>query len=125
MRAMNGRAVWFVALLLALTLGTYAFDWMSVPVIAAAFAWIRRDDAAVTLLATIAGAASWMALLGMQSMTGSVSEVAQVVGAAMRVGAAPLFVLTIAFPALLAGSAAGVIRGFARTPATTPASPPA
>jgi hypothetical protein len=114
MRAMNGRAVWFVALLLALTLGTYAFDWMAVPVIAAAFAWIRREDAAVPLLASLAGAASWMALLGMQSMTGSVSEVAQVVGAAMRVGAAPLFVLTIAFPALLAGSAAGVIRGLNR-----------
>jgi hypothetical protein len=107
----NGRAVWFVALLLALALGTYAFDWLAVPVIAAAFAWVRREDAAITLLAAIAGAASWMALLAMQSMTGSVVNVANVVGEAMGVGAAPLLILTIAFPALLAGSAAGVVRG--------------
>lgn len=114
MQALNGRAVWFVALLVALTLGTYAFDWMAVPVIAAAFAWIRRDDASIVLLSTLAGAVSWMALLVVQSMTGSVMYVASVVGTAMQVGTAPLFALTIAFPALLAGSAAGVVRGFAK-----------
>ncbi len=114
MRAMNGRAVWFVALLLALVLGTYAFDWLAVPVIAAAFAWVRREDAAITLLAAIAGAASWMALLAAQAMTGSITQVANVVGEAMGVGPAPLLILTIAFPALLAGSAAGVVRGFAK-----------
>ena len=117
----NGRAVWFVSLLLALALGTYAFDWMAVPVIAAAFAWVRREDAAITLLSAIAGAASWMALLAVQSMSGSITEVARVVGEAMGVGAAPLLVLTIAFPALLAGSAAGVVRGFAKAPASPPA----
>lgn len=33
-----GRGIWFAALLLALALGTFAFDWLSVPIIAAAFA---------------------------------------------------------------------------------------
>lgn len=106
-----GLGIWFAALLLALTLGTYAFDWLSVPVIAAAFAWIRRDDPVVPLAASVAGAAAWALLLAWQSMSGSVLEVAHVVGEAMQVGGGPLLGLTIAFPALLAGSAAGVVRG--------------
>lgn len=113
MRA-QGRGIWILALLLALSLGTYAFDWISVPVIAAAFAWIRRDDAAVPVLASLAGAASWMVVLALQSFGGPIAEVARVVGAAMQVGAGPLVVLTVAFPALLAGSAAGVMRGLGR-----------
>lgn len=108
-----GRGIWFVSLLLASTLGTYAFDWLAVPVIAAAFTWIRRDDAAVPLLASIAGATSWMALLAVLAMQGPVGEVARVVGAAMQVGPAPLMILTLAFPALLAGAAAGLVRGLA------------
>ena len=107
-----GLGLWFAALLVALVLGTYAFDWLAVPVLAAAFAWIRREDASVPLLASVAGAASWMLLLVWQSMSGSVVEVARVVGEAMQVGGGPLVALTIAFPALLAGSAAGVVRGF-------------
>ena len=106
-----GRGLWFVSLLIALVLGSYAFDWLAVPVIAAAFAWIRRDDQLVPAMAVIAGAASWMALLAWQSMTGSVMQVANVVGEAMQVGGGALIALTIAFPALLAGSAAGVVRG--------------
>lgn len=113
MRA-QGRGIWFLALLLALSLGTFAFDWMSVPFIAAAFTWIRRDDAAVPVLAALAAAASWMLLLALQSFAGPIAEVARVVGEAMQVGAGPLLVLTIAFPALLAGSAAGVVRGWDR-----------
>ena len=107
----HGRGIWFLALLLALTLGTFAFDWYSVPVIAAAFAWIRRADASVPLLASLAGTSSWLVLLAVQSLAGPIAIVARVAGDAMQVGATPLIVLTLAFPALLAGSAAGVIRG--------------
>jgi hypothetical protein len=53
-------------------------------------------------------------LLAVQSLAGPIAEVARVVGEAMQVGAAPLVVLTLAFPALLAGSAAGLVRGVAR-----------
>jgi hypothetical protein len=105
------RGLWFAALLLALVLGSFAFDWLAVPLIAGAFAWIRRGDAAVPLLSSVAGAAAWMLLLVWQSSAGPVFGVAQVVGEAMQVGGAPLLVLTIAFPALLAGSAAGLVRG--------------
>lgn len=106
-----GLGIWFAALLLALVLGTYTFDWLAVPVIAAAFAWIRRDDASVPLAASVAGAAAWGLLLAWQSFNGSVFEVARVAGEAMQVGGGPLLGLTLAFPALLAGAAAGVVRG--------------
>lgn len=110
----NGRGIWFLALLIALTLGTFAFDWFAVPVIAAAFAWIRREDAAVPVLSSLAGASSWMLLLALLSSRGPIADVARVVGEAMQVGAAPLLLLTLAFPALLAGAAAGVVRGIKR-----------
>jgi len=108
-----GRLVWFLTLVLAVSLGTFAFGWAAPAVLGAAWTAVRRDDAFVPLLATLAGAAGWGALLGVQAMMGPVARVAEVVGAAMQVGAGPLLVLTLAFPALLAGSAAGLVRGLA------------
>ena len=109
---LNARVVWFVTLVAGLGLSTYAFGWVSVPVVAAAWAWIRRTDAAVPLMAALAGAAAWGVLLLLPAVTGgAVSRVADLVGQAMQVGGGPLIALTIAFAALLAGSAAGVVRG--------------
>jgi hypothetical protein len=108
----NARVIWFVTLVLAIALGTYAFGWVAVGVIAGAWAWIRRTDAAVPLLAALAGLAGWGLLLILPAVTGGrVREIADVVGAAMQVGGGPLLALTLAFPALLAGSVAGVVRG--------------
>lgn len=108
-----GRLVWFLTLVLAVALGTFAFGWAAPAVVGAAWAAVRRDDAFVPFLASLAGLAGWAALLGVQSTMGPVARVAEVVGAAMQVGAGPLLVLTLAFPALLAGSAAGLVRGVA------------
>lgn len=104
---------WLVTLVLALALSTWAFGWGAVVVVAAAWTWIRREDAAVPLMAAIAGILSWALLLGVQSLVGPVLEVARVVGTAMQVGPVALLLLTLAFPALLAGATAGVIRGVA------------
>jgi hypothetical protein len=109
----SGRLVWFVTLVAALALGTWAFGWGAVVVVSGAWAWIRRADGAVTLLSAVAGISAWAALLGLQSLQGPVARVAAVVGAAMQVGAGPLVLLTLAFPALLAGATAGVVRGLA------------
>lgn len=108
-----GRFVWFLTLVIAVALGTYAFGWATPAVLGAAWAAVRRDDAFVPAMASLAGIVGWGALLGVQSMMGPVARVADVVGAAMQVGAGPLLVLTLAFPALLAGSAAGLVRGVA------------
>jgi hypothetical protein len=100
-----------VTLVLAMGLGTWAFGWLAVPVCAAAWAWIRRGDVAVPLLAALSGVLSWAGLLLVVGLSGGgIGRVADVVGAAMQVGPVALVVLTLAFPALLAGSAAGVVR---------------
>jgi len=107
-----GRLVWFLTMVIAVALGTYAFGWAAPAVLGAAWTAVRRDDAFVPLMASVAGAAGWGALLAIQAMSGPVARVADVVGAAMQVGAGPLLVLTLAFPALLAGSAAALVRSF-------------
>lgn len=110
---MSPRLMWFLSMLIAMTLSTWAFGWAAVVVIALAWAWIRRSDPAVPLLAAIGGSASWALLLGVSAMSGPVSRVADVVGAAMQVGPTALWALTLAYPALLAGAAASVVRGLA------------
>jgi hypothetical protein len=105
------RFVWFLTLSLAVALATWAFGWGAVVVCSAAWTWIRRSDAAAPLLAAVAAALAWGGLLLVQSFSGPVGGVAEVVGEAMQVGAAPLVMLTLAFPALLAGAAAGLVRG--------------
>lgn len=110
---MSPRLLWFLSMLLAMTLSTWAFGWAAVIVIAVAWTWIRRSDPAVPLLAAIGGSASWAILLGILATQGPVSRVADVVGAAMQVGPSALWALTLAYPALLAGAAASVVRGLA------------
>jgi hypothetical protein len=104
--------VWFLTLTVALGLSTWAFGWIAVPIVAGAWAWIRRSDAAVPLMAASAGVLSWGLLLVLPVVSaGGAGRVAEVAGAAMQVGPIPLVILTLAFPALLAGSVAGVVRG--------------
>lgn len=111
----NARLIWLATLVLAMAIATYGFGWLGVPACAAAWAWIRRTDGAVPLLATVAGGVAWGALLLVSVGTADVGRVADVAGAAMQVGPLALKVLTIAFPALVAGSVAGVVRGIAGT----------
>lgn len=110
---MSPRLLWFLSLLFMMTLSTWTLGWAAVVVVAMLWAWIRRSDPAVPLLAAIGGAASWAILLGIQSMNGPVARVAEVVGSAMQVGPGALWALTLAYPALLAGASASVIRAFA------------
>jgi hypothetical protein len=108
------RFLWFLSLVIGLMLSTWTFGWGAVVVLAAAWAWIRRHDPAVPALASLAALVSWALLLGMQSLTAPIGRVAEVVGTAMQIGPASLLVLTLAFPALLAGATAGVVRGIGR-----------
>jgi hypothetical protein len=108
----NARLLWFATLVLAMSVATYGFGWLGVAVCAVAWAWIRRNDATVPMMAALAGALSWGVLL--VAGGDSTGRVAEVAGAAMQVGPLALKVLTVAFPALLAASLAGVVRGFAR-----------
>jgi hypothetical protein len=107
----SARLLWFLSLVVALALSTWTFGWGAVVVLAAAWTWIRRDDAAVPVLASSAAAVSWGLLLGIQSLNAPIGRVAEVVGTVMQVGPASLIVLTLAFAALLAGATSGLVRG--------------
>jgi hypothetical protein len=107
----SARFLWFLSLVVGLALSTWTFGWGAVVVLAAAWTWIRRGDAAVPVLAASAAAVSWGLLLGIQSLTVPIGRVAEVVGTAMQVGPASLIVLTLAFAALLAGATSGLVRG--------------
>lgn len=108
------RFLWFLTLVVAMALATWTFGWGAVVVLAGAWTWIRRSDPAVPVLASLAAIVAWGVLLGVQSLSSPIGRVAEVVGTAMQVGPASLIVLTLAFPALLAGATAGVVRGIGR-----------
>jgi hypothetical protein len=110
----SARVLWFLSLVIAVSLATWTFGWGAVVVLAAGWTWIRRDDPAVPLLASLAAIVSWGLLLGIQALGSPIGRVADVVGTAMQVGPAALLVLTLAFPALLAGATAGLVRGLGR-----------
>lgn len=100
-------------LLIAATLmglGTWIAGWWMVPVIAVAWALLRPADRSLPLAAGIAAMVSWAALLFLPGSTGDVQRLATVAGTAMATGPGPLLALTLAFPALLAVSAASLTR---------------
>ncbi|MCC7004122.1 MAG: hypothetical protein IT357_18350 [Gemmatimonadaceae bacterium] len=104
------RMLWFLGVTAAMATLTWTVSWWMVPVVAAIWAFVRRGDAAVPLLAGFAAMLAWGVLLWVSSRGAPAGSVMQSVGAAMQVGAGPLVVLTIAFPALLASSAAALVR---------------
>lgn len=104
------RTMWFIGVTAAMATLTWAVAWWMVPVVAAIWAFVRRGDAAVPLLAGFAAMLAWSVLLFVSSRGAPAGSVMQSVGAAMQVGAGPLVVLTLAFPALLASSAAALVR---------------
>lgn len=106
---MSRTTLWLLALA-GMLAGTWLVAWWMVPVVAAAWALADRSDAALPLKAAVTGLLAWGLLLVAQLPGGGVERLADALGQAIGVGAMPLVVLTLAFPALLAGSAAAIVR---------------
>ncbi len=104
------RGAWFAGAVAAMATCTWVVAWWMVPVVAAIWGWIRRRDAAMPLLAGLAGLTAWALLVAITSRAGAGASVMDAVGTAMRVGPGPLLALTLAYGALLAASAAAVVR---------------
>jgi len=106
-----GPVVSFVALCAALGVSTAIVGWWTVPLVAAAWslAMPRRGGAMVSALA---GAISWGAILAFNSLNHEVGRVAAVMGEIVGLPPWAMVGLTLAFSALLAGSAALVVRAF-------------
>jgi hypothetical protein len=97
---------------------TYAFGWWTVPVIAALWALLSRDDKPARVSAMCA-AIGWGTLLVLDAVKGPVAEMAARLGGVMRIPAFVLILLTLIFPALLAWSAAALVDAFRRPAAPT------
>lgn len=101
---------WFLGLVAVLALTTWFIAWWTVPIIAGAWGFLRRRDPAAPLAAGLAAMVAWGVLVLLASRGAPAGSVLRSVGAAMQVGPGALGALTIAFPALVAASAAGLVR---------------
>ena len=108
------RGVWFVATVAAIATCTWVLGWWMVPVVGGVYGFVRSRDAATPLLAGLAGMVAWGVLLMISATGAPAGSVADAVGQAMRVGPGALLALTLAYPALLAASAAGLVKALTR-----------
>ena len=104
------RLLWLVLGVAAMATLTWVVGWWTVPVVAATWAYVRKDDAAAPLLAGLAGMLAWGVLLAIVATGAPGGSVMQTVGRAMKVGPGALLALTIAYGGLLAASSAALVR---------------
>jgi hypothetical protein len=98
-----------VALLaLSFGIGTWILGWWAIPLFAAVAAVLTRDVPHQAVAAALAAAIAWGALLAWSAIQGSVWSFARIAGGAMGVSGLLLILMTLAFPAALAWSAASV-----------------
>lgn len=103
-----------VALSLLLAAGTWFAGWWMVPIVSAVYgAWEARARL-VVITATLAGAGGWGALLAYDAAAGPVGRLMDVSRALFHLPGSALVVLTLAYAALLGGSAAATARGVRR-----------
>jgi hypothetical protein len=108
-------------LTLGIAAGTWFGGWWAVAVGGAAYgAWAVSQRGAV-LTAALAGACGWGALLLYSASIGPVGRLTALFGAVFRMSGATLVVLTLAYAAFLAATAAACARGLRRL--VTPAAP--
>ncbi len=92
---------------LAFGLGTYAFGWWAVPTVGLAWGVMPGSSRRVAVRAGLAAALAWAVLLAAPGlMHAPVFAFAGKLAAAMQVPAAALWVVELAFPFLVAWSAA-------------------
>ena len=107
---MMGRALIRVLLLAAaFALATAAFGWWTVPLIAVVWGALARALRGASLIAAIAAAAAWGALLLWGAVHGPVRALAVELAGVMHVPAVALVAATLAFPAVLAWSGTAVM----------------
>lgn len=107
--------LWFIGLTLAIAAGTWMVAWWTVPVIGGVWGYLRRTDASAPLAAGLAAMLAWGVLLFVAASAAPKGSVMDSVGAAMQVGPWALIALSLAFPALLAASSAGMVRALTKS----------
>ncbi len=102
-----------VALGVALLVGaaTWAMGWWAVVPIAVVAAWFLRDVRGVISSITIGAALGWALLLGIDAMGGRLGALTSALAGTLGAPSVAVIFVTLAFPALLAWSAATLTLG--------------
>lgn len=102
-----------VSLTLLFALGTWLFGWWSVPILAAIYALVDRRGRARGTIAAASAVLSWCAILAWYAVRGgAVAEATARMSALLKIPPAAFVAVTMAFVALLAGTAAAAVAGF-------------
>jgi hypothetical protein len=105
----------FLGTVAAMALATWLIAWWTVPLVAGAYGYLARHEPWTQLRAAIAGFTSWAILLLVQAPGGGIGRLADAVGGVISIGAFGVTALTLLFPALLAASAAALVRAVSPT----------
>jgi hypothetical protein len=102
-----------VLLATAFAVATFALGWWAVPLVAAGYAAITTAQRGSAILSGVAAMLGWGALLAITASRGPVGTLAAELGGVLQLGPIGVYAVTIAFPGLLAISAAVVARALA------------
>ena len=94
--------------------GTASVGWWAVPVVAALWSALTRNERSHPLLVGFAAMFAWGALLAIAATRGPVMELAKVVGGILSIGTLGALCLTLIYPALVAAAAAAFVRAVLR-----------
>jgi hypothetical protein len=103
MRGMPGLA-------LAVALGTALAGWWAVPVVVALWLWISPTEGSPVRRAMIGAALGWVLLLGWTALHGPIGPIARRAGGLFRLPGWGLVLVTLLFPAALAGLVAVIMQ---------------
>jgi hypothetical protein len=102
-----------VLLTTAFAVATFALGWWAVPLVAAGYAAITTAQRGSAILSGVAAMLGWGALLAITASRGPVGTLAAELGGVLQLRPIGVYAVTIAFPGLLAISAAVVARALA------------
>jgi hypothetical protein len=97
----------------AFAVATFVLGWWAVPLVAAIYAVISSAQRGSAVLSGIAAMIAWGVLLAITAAQGPVGTLAAELGGVLKLKPLAVYAVTIAFPGLLAVSAAVVARAFA------------
>jgi hypothetical protein len=102
-----------VLLAAAFAIATFVAGWWAVPVVAACYAAITTAHRGSAVISGFAAMLGWAALLSIAAAQGPVGTLARELGGVLQLKPIAVYAVTIAYPGLLAISAAIVARTLA------------
>lgn len=97
----------------AFAIATFVLGWWAVPLVAAVYAVMSAAQRGSAVISGIAAMLAWGCLLAITAAQGPVPTLAAELGGVLKLSPLAVYVVTIAFPGLLAVSAAVVARALA------------